>query len=175
MPRCIGIGRKLRVYPLAQAANPPEQRFIDIYGKTFDGHRQLRRAFLCEPQSHGQDERPAARRDHHGHDSRASGIEKGKTSSRTRPTQSILKSAAQEAQAYFIELLTSYSHPWWPDRKWSPPDPEGVKTGFTFQVGDAFGRGRSRLCELRAFAMPKRTGTSLVYLFTFRRQPGASG
>jgi hypothetical protein len=29
--------KKLRVYPLAQQAHPPEQRFIDIHGKTFDG------------------------------------------------------------------------------------------------------------------------------------------
>ena len=29
--------KKIRVYPLAQSANPPEQRYIDIYGKTFDG------------------------------------------------------------------------------------------------------------------------------------------
>jgi hypothetical protein len=33
----LALVKKLRVYPLAQVANPPEQRFIDIYGKTFDG------------------------------------------------------------------------------------------------------------------------------------------
>ena len=33
----LGLVRKLRLYPFAQAANPPEQRFIDIHGKTFDG------------------------------------------------------------------------------------------------------------------------------------------
>src|SRR6195952_2888254 len=33
----LALVKKLRVYPLAQAANPPEQRFIDIHGKTFDG------------------------------------------------------------------------------------------------------------------------------------------
>src|SRR5258706_12002806 len=33
----LALVKKLRVYPLAQAANPPEQRFIDIYGNTFDG------------------------------------------------------------------------------------------------------------------------------------------
>src|SRR5439155_10475351 len=33
----LALVKKLRVYPLAQAANPPEQRFIDIHGRTFDG------------------------------------------------------------------------------------------------------------------------------------------
>jgi hypothetical protein len=33
----LALVKKLRVYPLAQQANPPEQRFIDIHGKTFDG------------------------------------------------------------------------------------------------------------------------------------------
>ena len=30
----LALVKKIRVYPLAQAANPPEQRYMDIYGKT---------------------------------------------------------------------------------------------------------------------------------------------
>src|SRR6266850_2511405 len=33
----LALVKKLRVYPFAQQASPPEQRFIDIHGKTFDG------------------------------------------------------------------------------------------------------------------------------------------
>jgi len=35
--RAIGLVRKLRCYPLAEAASPPQQRHIDIAGKPFDG------------------------------------------------------------------------------------------------------------------------------------------
>jgi hypothetical protein len=41
----LDLVKKLRVYPLAQSANPPEQRFIDIYGKTFDGITNFTSAF----------------------------------------------------------------------------------------------------------------------------------
>jgi multidrug resistance efflux pump len=42
----LALVKKLRVYPLAQAANPPEQRFIDIYGKTFDGIAKFDESFF---------------------------------------------------------------------------------------------------------------------------------
>jgi hypothetical protein len=42
----LALVKKIRVYPLAQAANPPEQRYIDIYGKTFDGIADFDERFL---------------------------------------------------------------------------------------------------------------------------------
>ena len=100
------------------------------------------------------------------------GIEKGRDFKPDAATRSILKSAAQEAQAHFIESLTSYSHPWWPDRRWSPPDPEGVRTGFTYQIGEALDLDARGFANFAAFALPKKTGTSLVYLFTFHDSQG---
>ena len=89
------------------------------------------------------------------------GIEKGKAFKPDAVTQTILRAAAQEAKALFIEGLTSYSQPWWPDRKWSPPDPKGIKSGFTFQTAEMFGRGRSRLGELRRFWPAEKDGRKL--------------
>lgn len=100
------------------------------------------------------------------------GIEKGKDFKPDAAKQSILKSAVQEAQAQFIELLTSYSQPWWPDRSWSSPDPRGVKTGFTFQKADALDVDVRGFANYAAFALPKKTGEILVYLFTFRDSRG---
>src|SRR4029077_17196345 len=100
------------------------------------------------------------------------GLEKGKEFKPDAATQTVLKSAAQEVQAYFIGLLTSYSQPWWPDRNWSPPDPTGVKTGFTYQTADALDVDARGFANFAAFALPKKTGTSLVYLFTFNDNRG---
>src|SRR5260370_21483681 len=37
MAKTIALVKQLRLYPLAKAASPPDQRFIDIAGKPFDG------------------------------------------------------------------------------------------------------------------------------------------
>jgi hypothetical protein len=168
----LALVKKLGFYPLAQVANPPEQRFIDIYGKTFDGIANFDETFY-ESLNRMVQEEPVLPRDVTIMGMLKSiGIEKGKDFKSDAATQSILKSAAQEAQARFIDLLTSYSQPWWPDRNWSPPDPKGVKTGFTYLIGDALDVDARGYANFAAFALPKKTGTSLVYLFTFRDSRG---
>jgi hypothetical protein len=168
----LALIKKLRVYPLAQAANPPEQRFIDIYDKTFDGIANFDERFF-ENLNRMVQEEPVLPRDVTIMGMLKSiGIEKGRDFKPDAATRSILKSAAQEAQAHFIESLTSYSHPWWPDRRWSPPDPEGVRTGFTYQIGEALDLDARGFANFAAFALPKKTGTSLVYLFTFHDSQG---
>jgi len=163
----LALVKKLRVYALAQQASPPEQRFIDIYGKTFDGIANFDERFFVSLNRMVQEE-PVQPRDFVAMGMLKSiGIEKGKEFKPDAATQRILKAAAQEAQAKFIEELTSYSQPWWPDRRWSPPDTKGVKTGFTYQTADALDVDSRGWANFAAFALPKKTGKSLVYLFTF--------
>ncbi len=160
--------KKLRVYPLAQAASPPDQRFIDLYGKRFEGLPHFDERFF-ESLNRMVQEEPVRPQDVMAMGMLKSiGIEKGKEFNPNSETQSILKSAALEAHADFVESLTSYSHPWWPDRRWSPPDPTGVKTGFTYLTEDKLDLDARGFANFAAFAMPKKTGKSLVYLFTFR-------
>ena len=164
----LALVKKLRVYPLAQQANPPEQRFIDIHGKTFDGIADFDERFF-ERLNRMVQEEPVLPRDLVIMGMLKSiGIEKGKDFKPDAAMQNILRAAVQEAQTQFVEGLTSYSHPWWPDRNWSPPDPRGVKTGFTFQTADALDVDARGWANFAAFALPKKTGESLVYLFTFR-------
>jgi hypothetical protein len=168
----LALVKKLRVYPLAQQANPPEQRFIDIHGKTFDGIADFDERFF-ERLNRMIQEEPVMPRDLVAMGMLKSiGIEKGKNFKPDAATRGVLRVAAQEAKAQFVEGLTSYSQPWWPDRKWSPPDPGGVKTGFTFQTADALDVDARGWANFAAFALPKKTGESLVYLFTFRDSRG---
>ena len=168
----LALVKKLRVYPFAQQANPPEQRFIDIHGKTFDGIADFDERFF-ERLNRMVQEEPVLPRDLVMMGMLKSiGIEKGKDFKPDAAMQNTLRAAVQEAQTQFVEGLTSYSHPWWPDRQWSPPDPRGVKTGFTFQTADALDVDARGWANFAAFALPKKTGESLVYLFTFRDARG---
>jgi hypothetical protein len=164
----LALVKKLRVYPLSAQANPPEQRFFDIYGKTFDGLTNFDERFF-ESLNRMVQEEPVQTRDLVAMGMLKSiGIEKGKEFKPDAAIQQVLKAGAQEAQAQFVVALTSYSQPWWPDLGWSPPDPRGVKTGFTFQTADALDVDARGWANFAAFALPKKTGQSLVYLFTFR-------
>ena len=168
----LALVKKLRVYPLAQQANPPEQRFIDIHGKTFDGIADFDERFF-EGLNRMVQEEPVLPRDLVMMGMLKSiGIEKGKDFKPDAAMQNILRAAVQEAQTQFVQGLTSYSHLWWPDRNWSPPDPRGLKTGFTYQTADALDVDSRGWANFAAFAMPKKTGESLVYLFTFRDSRG---
>jgi hypothetical protein len=163
----LALVKKLRVYRLAQAASPPEQRFIDIHGKTFDGLPVYDENFFVSLDRMVQEE-PVRERDLVAMGMlRSIGIEKGKEFKPDAATQGVLRAAAQEAHALFVNQLTSYSHPWWPDRRWSPPDPGGLKTGFTYQTAEILDLDARGFANFAAFAMPKKTGESLVYLFTF--------
>jgi len=48
----------------------------------------------------------------------------------------------------------------------------GMKTGFTYVTADALDVDARGFANFAAFAMPKHTGTSLVYLFTFVDRSG---
>lgn len=168
----LALVMKLRVYAFGQQANSPDQRFIDIHGKTFDGIADFDERFFESLHRMVQEE-PVQTRDLVAMGMLKSiGIEKGNEFKPDAEMQRILKAGVQEARAQFVEGLTSYSQPWWPDRNWSPPDPRGIKTGFTFQTADALDVDARGWANFAAFALPKKTGKSLVYLFTFRDSRG---
>ena len=47
----IAYGKRMKVYPLAQAANPPATVFTDVKDILFDKHHPLRRELLRKPRS----------------------------------------------------------------------------------------------------------------------------
>jgi hypothetical protein len=168
----LALVKKLRVYRLAARTNPPQERFIDIHGKTFDGIANFGERFF-ESLNRMVQEEPIQLRDLAMMGMLKSiGIEKGKKFEPDAATRRLFSAAGQEGQAQMVEWLTSYSQPWWTDRKWSPADSRGIKTGFTFQTPEALDVDARGFANFAAFAMPKKTGESLVYLFTFRGSRG---
>jgi hypothetical protein len=166
----LALVKQLRIYPLAQAANPPEQRFIDIHGKTFDGVPAFDENFFVSLNRMVQEE-PV-----HEHDLVAMGmlqsigIEKGKEFKSDDATQRILKAAAQEQLAIFVQGMKTFGSRWWSDRTWALPDTRGVKTNFSYVTDAAVDVDARGLSNFAAFGFPKRVGQggSIVYLVAFR-------
>jgi hypothetical protein len=168
----LALVKKLRVYPLAEQHNPPNQRFIDIHGKAFEGIADYDERFFVSLAHMVQEETVQPRDLAMMGMLKSVGIGKGISFAPDPATQIVLRAAAQEAHAQFVDGLTSYSQPWWPDKQWSPPDVRGMKTSFTFLTADALDVDARGWANFAAFALPKTTGESLVYLFTFRDEHG---
>jgi hypothetical protein len=166
----LALVKQLRVYPFAQAANPPEQRFIDIHGKTFDGVAAFDESFFVSLNRMVQEE-PVQERDLVAMGMLKSiGIEKGKEFKPDAATQPILKAAAEEQLAVFVEGMKTFGERWWPDRTWALPDKRGVKTNFSYVTDVAVDVDARGLSNFAAFGFPKRVGQggSIVYLVAFR-------
>jgi hypothetical protein len=165
----LALVKKLRVYPLAQATNPPEQRFIDIHGKTFDGVPNFDESFFVSLNRMVQEE-PVQERDLVAMGMLQSiGIEKGKDFKPDDATKRILKAAAQEQLAVFAEGMKSFGEQWWTDRRWKLPDKRGVKTNFSYVTDGAIDVDARGLSNFAAFGFPKRVGQggSIVYIIAF--------
>jgi hypothetical protein len=164
--KALALVKKLRLYPLAKAANPPEQKHIDISGKLFDGIARMDDTFF-DSLAKMINEEPVEERDMVAMGQlRPLGIEKGKEFKPDAATREILKKAAQEAHAGFMDASTRLTHHW-PGGHWGSPTffaESGAKTGFTFQTEiwlDVDGRGAMFFF---ACAPPKKLGAATFYL-----------
>ena len=104
----IALVKKMRLYPLAKANGPPEQRFVDMAGKLFDGIVRFDENFYASL-SKMVNEEPVLAQD------RAMmglllplGIEKGKEFKPNAATQRILAQSADAAHAWLKNGLLTF-------------------------------------------------------------------
>jgi hypothetical protein len=161
--KAIELVKKLRLYSLAQAAHPPQQKYIDMSGKLLDGVAALDETFY-ERLAEMVNEEPVMNRDLVAMGQlRSLGIEKGKDFKPDDVTKSILKQAAQEAHEGFM-IAVRGGEPWWLGSQWKLPENMGPKTGFTFQTDDALYVDNRGMIFFLAFAAPKKLGVATFYL-----------
>ena len=160
----MDLVKKIRIYRLAQATNPPPQRYIDMAGNLFDGIARFDVTFY-ESLARMVEEEAAQPRDLVAlGELRSIGIEKGKPFKPDAAMREILNKAVLEARAGFIQ--SNYALP--PFREgaqWAIPAKEvALRTAFSFHDGQ-----RLALDERAAFfflgcAPPVKGGASF-YLF----------
>lgn len=127
--------RGMRVYPLAQAELPPEQRYIDVTRKLYDGVVRFDDSFydslarmIEEEQVQPRDLAAMGQLD-------SIGIGRGQTFKPTYDLRQALKDAVAEAHAGIIRDLL-VGTPYWPRSHWITHSAVGQQTGFTFQTAD---------------------------------------
>ncbi|MEZ0334125.1 MAG: DUF1214 domain-containing protein [Gemmatimonadales bacterium] len=169
--KALDLVKQMRLYPLAQADNPPRQRHIDMVGKLLDGVVRFDISFF-ESLARMIEEEPVLERDLLAMGQLQSlGIGKGKTFKPDQATRDVLAKAAEEAHAGFMQGVKGVT-PWWPNARWGTSAHVGPKTGFGYLTGDRLEIDERGLIFFLGFAAPKKLGAATFYLGGFHDAKG---
>ena len=163
--RALDLVQCMSVYLLAQAADPPQQHYIDMSGRVFDGLVRFDMSFF-ESLSGMITEEPVQSRDLAVMGQlRSLGIVRGKLFHPDALTRKVLDGALVEAHELFkhgVTVGTAY----WPGIQWmTPGDGIGPATEFTFETDDALEVDERAMTFFLGCAPPKKLGAASVYLW----------
>ena len=157
--------QQIKVYPLANADNPPAQRFVDMTDTMYDGlvhydesiYTSLARMLNEEPVQPEDLQMMGMLL--------PLGIEKGKEFKPDPATTAVLKSAAAEAHAWLLAQMPSFVEDWWPGSRWKVPiSAIAVKTGFKWAVANYFDVDSRGIGFSSFFVPPAKLGEGSFYL-----------
>lgn len=173
--KAVAYGKRVKIYPLSQAANPPPTVFVDAIDAMFDNTIPYDLRFFQTLDRFVQRE-PWLERDKAMIDQLKSiGIEKGKPFNPDAKTQKILSDAMREARAWLdVQYEHVFTPPFNEGSHWalpaSPAVAEGMQTNFA--KPDAYpvdGRG---VTYSMAYFSAKQLGTGQFYLMTIVDKAG---
>src|SRR5262245_6910102 len=170
----IAYGRRMKVYPLAQAANPPATVFVDVKDADFDSTIRYDASYF-ENLNRIVQEEPWLERDRAMIDQLKSlGIEKGKPFNPDKKTAELLNAAAKEAQVWLEAIYDAGFPPFWEDSHWTAPaPPEVVKAQQSAWAGpDTYPVDLRGVSYSYAYVGIKRLGVGQMYLITIRDKNG---
>ncbi len=175
LAQAIAYGKRVKLYPLAQAANPPETVFRDVSDVVFDSAIPYDRRFFQSLDRMVQAE-PWLERDKAMIDPLASlGIVKGQPFAPDEATQTIFDDAAQEARDWIAARYeASFTPPFFEGTHWAVPVPqaaiEGQQTDFANPNSYPID-GRAALYSI-AFFSAKHLGEGQFYVMAIQDRDG---
>ncbi|HEY6342555.1 MAG TPA: DUF1254 domain-containing protein [Bryobacteraceae bacterium] len=173
--KAVQYGKRVKLYPLAQAAHPPDTVFVDVLDIDYDSTIPYDGRFFQSLDRIVQNE-PWLERDKAMIDQLKSiGIEQGKRFSPDPATQEILKQSAGEAHQWLNALYEAdFNSPYNQGSHWavpvSPETIEGLQTHFA--KPDSYpidGRGAT---YSMGFFSAKHLGTGQFYLMAINDKDG---
>jgi hypothetical protein len=172
--KAVAYGKRIKVYPLARAANPPPTTFVDAIDIVYDStipydirfFRSLDRVVQIEPW---------LARDRMMIDMlRSVGIEKGNLFNPDARMQDVLNSAAREARALLEIRYEGMFRPYFDISRWAlPAMPDYIKASSNgFSDPNAYPVDSRGLAFTFAFFTPKHLGQGQSYLMTLKDKDG---
>jgi hypothetical protein len=170
----IAYGKRVRIYPLSAAANPPATIFTDAKDVDYDSTMRYDLTFFRSLDRVVQSE-PWIERDRAMIDQlRTIGIEKGKPFGPDAKTQEILKASILEAKALLAQRYDAGFPPFFPNGHWTMPTlPEAIEgQSTTYADHDKYAVDARGVAYTYAYIAIKRLGTGQFYLISIRDKDG---
>lgn len=157
--------KQIKIYRLANAGNPPAQRFVDMTDKMYDGLVHYNESIYISL-ARMLNEEPVQPEDLQMMGMLLPlGIEKGKDFKPDAATVAQLKSAAAEARVWILEKLPTFVSDWWPNSQWKVPvSAIAPQTGFKWTVANYFDVDSRGLGFASFFLPPAKLGAGSFYL-----------
>jgi hypothetical protein len=171
--KAIDLVKQTRVYSLARAADPPEQRHIDMAGKLFDGIVRFDDTFF-DSLARIVAEEPVQERDFvamaHLH---SIGIDRGEPFNPEPPVRELLKKSVLEARAGFIRTIAALPS-YWPNSAWAVPAASiATETSFTFEQDGRLDVDTRAQLFFFGCAPARKVGAAAFYVATTNDAAGA--
>ncbi|MBB3238204.1 DUF1254 domain-containing protein [Phyllobacterium endophyticum] len=174
--KSVEYAKRLKVYPLSQAANPPETIFTDAKDVVFDSTIRYDASFFKSLDRVVQSE-PWLPRDRAMIDQLKSvGIEKGKSFAPTAPMIKQLEAGVQEGREWLEERYDTGLIPFYEKSRWNyAGSPELVKSAqASYDEPNSYPVDLRGVAYSYAFVGLKRMGTGQFYLMSIKDKEGNS-
>jgi hypothetical protein len=177
--KAVAYARRIKLYLLSQAANPPETKFVDASDVVFEANIPYDSRFFDSLNRMVQSE-PWLNRDKAMIDQlRAIGIEKGKAFNPDASTRTLFNDATKEAHAWLERKYEAlFTPPFYKGTGWAlPMTPEliqGLQTQFSNP--DSYPIDDRAVIYTMAFFSPKHSGEAgggSFYLMTIKDKEGS--
>ena len=173
--KAVDYGKQIKLYPLSQAASPPQTSFVDMINVVFDATIPYDMRFFQSLDRMVQSE-PWLPRDKVMIDMlRSIEIEKGKPFKPDAKTQKILNAAISETYAWLNARYETVFVPYYGAGQWFVPATEELReTASTFyETANAYLVDARGLSDYWAFSTIKHFGAGQFYLMAIRDKAGA--
>jgi hypothetical protein len=171
----VAYGKRIKLYPLARAADPPPTTFIDVAAAMYDSTIPYDRRFFHSLDRFVQME-PWLERDKAMIDKlRSIGIGRGVTFEPDEQTQKILDDAASEARKWLDARYDGvFSPPYFEGTRWAVPASHEVVEGQAafYAKPDVYPVDARAVTFSYAFFTPKHPGAGQFYLMTIKDKNG---
>jgi hypothetical protein len=172
--KSVAYGKRVRIYPLSQAANPPATTFTDVADVPFDSTIRYDGSFFVSLDRVVQTE-PWLGRDRAMIDPlRSLGIEKGKPFNPDAKTKAALETGIRDAQAWLEARYDAGFPPFYDGSRWMfPANPEMMEAvKVDFADPDKYPVDARGLTYSYAYIGLKRLGAGQFYLISIKDKDG---
>jgi hypothetical protein len=165
--------KRVKVYPLSKAANPPAQRLLDLSDVLYDGIVKFDETFFTNLALALNEETVQPRDLEMMGMLQPLGIEKGKEYKPDAATAPLLKAAAAEAHQWLMYKAATDATPWWQGSQWVLPSPPiTVPTEFKWEMPTYFGVDARAIALYQYFCPTAKLGTGSFYFGSFHDGDG---